>query len=140
MSLPLTRTEHLEISADQVKHALSPDGWSSFDFGIDRIQIPITDLTRVTEACEIAEAIAAQAGFWARDLREIRDRLATEEEAHLNASAPDTNPTPAPAPEPPADDEPFGGDDPKLDAAVARVTDMPETRRKPKAATPEDKS
>lgn len=133
MSLPLTRVEHAQISPDQVKHALTEDGWSSFDFGPNRVQVPITDLSRVTEACELAEAVAAQAGFWARDLREIRDRLRAEEETRLTtAPGPDLPPAPEP-------DAPFGGDDPKLDAQVTKVATMPETRRAPRRTPAKEK-
>lgn len=137
MSLPLTRVEHHQVDVDQVKHALTEDGWSSFDFGPNRVQVPITDLGRVTEACELAEAIAAQAGFWARDLREIRDRLRAEEEARLASTlAPVVGLTPAPEPtlaERMA--EQLDAPDPELDAAVEKVATMPESRRR----TPKEK-
>lgn len=123
--LPLTRVEHAQISPDQVRHALTEDGWSTFDFGPDRIQVPITDLGRVTAACELAEAVAAQAGFWASDLREIRDRLRAEEDARLNAPGPAADP---PAPEPTMADA-IAAPDPDLDAQVTKVATMPETRR-----------
>lgn len=133
--LPLTRVEHAQISPDQVKHALTEDGWSTFDFGPDRIQIPITDLGRVTAACDLAERIAAQAGFWASDLREIRDRLRAEEDARLNA--PGSVNGPAPAPEPTMADA-IAAPDPELDAQVTKVATLPETRRAP-ARKPKEK-
>jgi len=128
MTLPLTKVEHLTISPDQVKHALTEDGWSTFDFGPDRIQVPITDLGRVTAACDLAERIAAQAGFWASDLREIRDRLRAEDDARLNAPGSVTGPAPDPEPTMAAA---IAAPDPELDAQVTKVATMPETRRAP---------
>lgn len=127
-STPLNAFIYTQVTPEQVRHTLTDDGWSSFDFGPLRVQIPTGDLTRVSAAIEVAEAIGAQAGFWASDLREIRDRLRAAEEARLtDTPGPLQNPTAAPEPTP---DEPFGGDDPALDAAVARVATRPETRRR----------
>lgn len=124
---------YTQVTPEQVRHTLTNDGWSSFDFGPLRIQVPTKDLTRVSAAIEVAEAISGQAGFWASDLREIRDRLAAAEIARLS-DAPEPLRFPTAAPEPPTDepkpDEPFGGDDPALDAAVEKVATMPETRRR----------
>lgn len=125
---PLNVFIYTQVTPDQVRHTLTDDGWSSFDFGPLRLQIPTADLTRVNAAADLADVIQAQAGFWGSDLREIRDRLKAAEDART--MPPEPRPDPAAVPDS-APDEPYGGDDPALDAAVEKVATRPETRRKP---------
>lgn len=136
--LALNGYVYQSIRPSQVTHRLTDDGFSHFDLGPWRVAIRTTDLTQVRAARQLAQAVGAQAGFWDGDLAAVETRLIAERDVHLSStSAPGENPAPAPEPTP---DNPFDEDDPELDAAVARVADMPETHRKPKATTTEDKS
>lgn len=138
MSLPLNTYIYATVTPDQVRHRLTDDGWSTFEFGSQRIQISRGDLTRVRSARELAQQIAAAATWWDKDLELIEAGLVEAENAKVaaendkvTAEAPKPREDP-PAASAPAADEPYGGDDPALDAKVQAVADMPETHRKPK--------
>ncbi|MGR6922655.1 hypothetical protein ACU635_51090 [[Actinomadura] parvosata] len=126
---PLNAFIYTQVTPDQVRHTLTEDGWSSFDFGPLRIQIPSGDLTRVTAAIEVAEAIGGQAGFWASDLREIRDRLTAAENARLT-DPPELVKDLTSVPEPTMAEQ-IAAPDPKLDAAVERVVELADAQRDP---------
>lgn len=117
--LHLTTVTHGTIAPDHVRHQLSEDGWSSFDFGPLRVQVPRTDLARVRAARALARTIAAQATFWDGDLAALEAELETadakqaDEPETPHADNPETNDEPvdqtAPADEqPPADDTGIG--------------------------------
>ncbi|MGW5259621.1 hypothetical protein ACWEQG_01520 [Microbispora sp. NPDC004025] len=73
--LHLTTVIHGTLTPDQVRHQLSEDGWSTFDLGPLRVQVPRTDVSRVRAARALARTIAAQADFWDRDLGAIEAEL-----------------------------------------------------------------
>lgn len=86
-----------------------------------------------------AERLAAEASFYARDLKGLLEKRVAQREAEESAARAEhaTGPQPAvyataelPAQEAEDDGEPYGGDDPDLDARVQRIADMPETHRK----------
>lgn len=147
-AVPLNGHIYTSLAPDQVTHRLTDDGWSSFDFGPMRVQLPVKDLSRVKAARALAQAIAAQAGFWDGDLAAIEAGLVEAEQAKLAEHTSATGPQPAAS----ADDTqvlpdsgaPFGGEDPKLDARVHKVATLPETRRrtgpKPAANTSKDET
>jgi len=130
-ALPLNAFIYSQLSPTAVRHTLSDDGWTSLDIGPLRIQVPGTDLTRVRAARELARAIAAQAEFWDKDLEALEGKLVAAEETRVATG-------PMPAVDAAAadeggdggEDEPFGGEDPLLDAKVTRFIEMPETHRR----------
>ncbi|WP_084963300.1 hypothetical protein [Thermoactinospora rubra] len=95
-----------EVAPHEVRHVLD-DIWSTLLIGRRKFTARRDDLEQIREARELAQAIAAQAAFWEKDLAAIEAALTQ---------------TPDP-------DEPFGGDDPELDAAVARVAELAEANR-----------
>ncbi|MFG3439869.1 hypothetical protein ACGF0J_21700 [Nonomuraea sp. NPDC047897] len=116
-----------EISPEQIRHRLD-DGWSMFDFGSRRIEVRRDDLHAIRAARELAQALAGQAAMWDKDLAALEDALTpAEDSAPHDAPGPLQDPTVAPEPT----NEPFGGDDPELDAAVARVAELAEAQRQP---------
>jgi hypothetical protein len=127
MDLPLNVHIYTQLAPDQVRKTLSDDGWSSLDIGPLRVQIPRGDLTRIRAARILAEAIAAQADFWDKDLAALEAGLVAAEQAAT--AQPTTGPIEVPVAEPPAD-EPLGGEDADLDAKVATFMTTPETRRR----------
>ncbi|GAA3078188.1 hypothetical protein [Streptosporangium carneum] len=130
MGLPLNVHLYTQLTPDQVRKTLSDDGWSSLDIGPLRVQIPRGDLTRIRAARILAEAIAAQADFWGKDLAELERELVSAEEA-ATAHVPETSgPIPAPPAEEPSAEEPVGGDDPALDARVTAFMKAPESHRR----------
>jgi hypothetical protein len=125
---PLNVFIYAQVTPDQVRHTLTEDGWSSFDFGPLRIQIPTGDLTRVSAAADLADVIQAQAGFWGGDLREIRDRLKAAEDARtMTAPAPAQDSTQAPQ----SVAAQIAAPDPAMDKAVARVVELADAQRDP---------
>lgn len=105
--MTLSAYDRSEISPAQVRHQLTEDGWSRFDFGGRRIEIPRDDLDKVREARELAATIAAQAAMWERDLAALEDELVAA------AHAVDV----------------FDEEEPELDAALARHAELVEAAR-----------
>ncbi|MER7063989.1 hypothetical protein [Streptomyces albidoflavus] len=128
MELDLTQVSHYKLRASGVRHRTDEE-WSSFDFGDHGIRVSRTDLAKIRAARELAQKLSAEAAMWDSD-------LAACEAVLVAAGAGDDTQTPA-TDSAPAPDEPFGGHDPELDRQVAKVTSLPETRRKSKT-TPED--
>ncbi|MEU1736507.1 hypothetical protein [Streptosporangium sp. NPDC020145] len=116
MNLPLTGHIYVQVAPEQIRKTLSDDGWSSFDFGPLRVQIPSGDLTRIRGARVLARTIAAQADFWDKDLAALEEVLTAAEQT---ATA---QPTPAAEPAP--------SEDAELDAKVAAFMQTPETHRR----------
>ncbi|MDX3109573.1 hypothetical protein, partial [Nonomuraea angiospora] len=93
-TISLTGHFYGDIRPDQVIHRLTDDGWSTFDYGPFRVTVPAADLTRVRAARQLAQTIAAQAGFWDGDLAELEARLVRVEDTHTaEPPAPVQNPT-----------------------------------------------
>ncbi|MEV8635200.1 hypothetical protein AB0395_26435 [Streptosporangium sp. NPDC051023] len=128
MDLPLNAHLYLTITPDQVRKTLSDDGWSSLDIGPLRVQIPRGDLTRIRGARILAQAIAAQADFWDKDLSALEAELVAAEKAAT--AQPTTGPIEVPSADEPPTSEPVGGDDPGLDAKVTAFMQTPETHRR----------
>lgn len=125
------------LTPDQIRHHLD-ERWATFEIGNRHFTIPRHELHSIKAAREVAQALAAQASMWDRELAVIEEAAVAAEQAAATPETPEPlqDPTAAPDPTPAAEDadapvdEPFGGDDPALDAQVARVVAMPETRRK----------
>lgn len=121
--IPLSLSGHFfqTITPGQIVHRLTDDGFSHFDYGPWRVAIRATDLTQVRAARQLAQTIAAQAGFWDSDLSVVEERLKAEQDAHVAT---------APAPEPTLAEQ-IAAPDPKLDAAVERVAELANAQRDP---------
>ncbi|RBQ21536.1 hypothetical protein DP939_02170 [Spongiactinospora rosea] len=104
------------ISPHEIRHELD-DRWSKFYFGDRHIAIARDDLERIRDARRLAQVLAAQAGMWDADLAALEERA-----AHVVKAGPPATGVPA--------DEPYGGDDPALDARVTAVMQIPETHRR----------
>lgn len=105
--MALSTYDRNEISPGLVRHTLTEDGWSRFDFGNRRVEVPRDDLDKVREAREFASAIAAQAAMWERDLTAL--------EAELVAAAQTV--------------DVFTEDEPELDAKLAKHAELVEAAR-----------
>jgi hypothetical protein len=137
-AVPLNTYIYGSIAPDQVMHRLGDDGWSSFDFGPFRVQVPKGDLTRIRAAKTLAQVIAAQGAMWERDLDAIEAALVEAEQAKVAEAVQTTGSQPA-VPADPSPDAPYGGDDPELDKKVAAVASLPETRRRTTRAPKDEK-
>lgn len=121
MDAPLPISYPATIAPDDIRHALD-EGWSTFRCGW-RLDIRRDDLARIAYARRVAQALVAEAAMWDRDLEAVEaDLIAQIAAEHAKAAEPA--------------DEPYGGDDPALDAQVEKVATLPETRRKTR--TPKD--
>ncbi|WP_146607369.1 hypothetical protein [Spongiactinospora gelatinilytica] len=105
-----------QIAPHEIRHELD-DNWSTFFFGTCRVSISRNDLDRIRDARRLAQVLAAQAGMWDADLAALEERA-----ARVMRPAPPAADTSA--------DEPYGGDDPVLDARVTAVMQIPETHRR----------
>ncbi|MEV4093846.1 hypothetical protein [Streptosporangium saharense] len=128
MDLPLTGHIYTQITPDQIRKTLSDDGWSSFDFGPLRVQIPSGDLSRIRGARVLARVIAAQADFWDKDLAALEEVLVSAEQTAT--AQPSAGPIEAPSADEAPAFEPVGDDDPDLDAKVTAFMQTPETHRR----------
>lgn len=90
--LQLTAVTYGTLAPDQVNHQLTDDGWSSFDFGPYRVQVPRDDLTRIRAARVLARTITAQAAFWDKDLAQLEAELEAAE-AKKEADTPAADPS-----------------------------------------------
>lgn len=100
-------TDWGEIPLKEIRHTLD-DNWSTFHFGSRKFIVHRDDLDKIRERRIFAQALSAQAAMWETELAALEQAL--------------TTPTP---------DEPFGGPDPVMDKAVARVAELATIHRDP---------